>query len=352
MTESHAPAATSLATVARVEGRADGLAGAAVAVRLGLAAFVLTWLLGPAWLQSNVPILLVFALALGLEVHFFLTARRAAPARTPDRGPQAVDRELYGYGPGADELLVVRDGGEELWLPYAGETEEEVEELISRAREREEQPELEEPGLPAAYAPPRRPLRRLVTGVAVICALALALWYAQSRTGWNGLDEDARAAAEELFSEEASRVAGKPVTIRCDAQGDHVGVVQRADGAALVGGDVGWLTPERCHDLYRLAFRGETTSSSQTGRAIAVLAHEAWHLRGVRDEGTTECYALQSGVELGTRLGLPQGTARQLMRQRLSENALHARSTPEYLVPAECRAGGELDLDPASDGFP
>jgi hypothetical protein len=141
------------------------------------------------------------------------------------------------------------------------------------------------------------------------------------------------------------------VTIRCDEAREYVGFVQHADGVALVGGDRAYLTPERCLDLYRLAFEDEVTSS-QTGRALAVLAHEAWHLRGVRNEGTTECYALQSGVGLGQRLGLSEVRAGQLMRQQLTENALHAQGSPEYLLPSECRDGGSLDLNPSVTRFP
>ena len=109
--------------------------------------------------------------------------------------------------------------------------------------------------------------------------------------------------------------------------------MQHADGVATVGGDLTYLTPERCLDLYRLAFDGEMTGS-QTGRALAVLAHEAWHLRGVRNEGMTECYAFQSGVALGQRLGLSEDRARQLMSQQLAENAGRQGEGAEYLVPA------------------
>ena len=118
-----------------------------------------------------------------------------------------------------------------------------------------------------------------------------------------------------------------------------------------IGGRLAYLTPERCHDLYRLAFKDDV-SFSQTARAIAVLAHEAWHLRGIRDEAVTECYALQSGVQLGQRLGLSEETARQMMRQQLAENALRARGSVEYLVTPECRDGGRLDLDPRTSAFP
>jgi hypothetical protein len=185
----------------------------------------------------------------------------------------------------------------------------------------------------------------------VIAALALAIWFVESRTGWDALDGDTKAEAVARFSDEASRIAGKPVSIRCDESRDYVGAVQHADGVAIVGGDLALLTPEICHDLYRLAFEGDTTGA-RTGRAVAVLAHEAWHLRGERDEATTECYALQSGVALGVRLGLSESTARQLMRQQLTENALRGPGSIEYRVTSECRDGSRLDLDPERTEFP
>lgn len=320
-------------------------------LRVALVVFVLAWLVGPYALRSAVPIWLPFLIALGLEVHFFLGALRPVPERRSDRKPQAADLERYGFEDEPDDLLIVREDGEELWIPYAGETDEELGALIAEARAPRDE---EEAPAPPATAPARsrlQPIRRFLVGLGVIGALALTLWVVERNTGWDSLAADTRAEAAARFSDEASRIAGKPVTIHCDESGDYVGAVQHADGVASVGGRLAYLTPERCLDLYRLAFEGQVTSS-QTGRALAVLAHEAWHLRGVRDEGTTECYALQSGVELGRRLGLSEGTARQLMRQQLAENALRSRGSFEYLVPPECRDGGELDLDPGRSRFP
>jgi hypothetical protein len=93
-------------------------------------------------------------------------------------------------------------------------------------------------------------------------------------------------------------------------------------------------------------------TSSQTARALAVLAHEAWHLRGIDDEGTTECYALQSAVELGERFGLSEDTAHRMMQQQLVENAGRTGAGTEYVVPPNCQDGGVLDLNPGSDRFP
>jgi hypothetical protein len=327
---------------------ADRLPSPPTLLRIGLIVFVLTWIFGPYELRSAVPIWLPFLIALGLEVHFFVSALRSNPTPRPDRGPQSLDRERYGYGTD-DELLLVREGDKELWIPYAGETDEELRELIDTARESAE----EEPA-PVEDEPEPRPfwpLRRLVVGLGLIAALALVFWVVEENTGWNGIDASARAEAAALFSEEASRVAGKTVTVRCDESGNVVGAVQHADGAAIVGGDVAYLTPERCLDLYRLAFDGEIRSN-RTGRAIAVLAHEAWHLRGVADEGTTECYALQSGVELGRRLGLSAGRAERLMRQQLVDNELRGRTNAAYRITPDCRDGGRLDLAPGLTRFP
>ena len=301
------------------EPRARHLSSAASLVRVGLAVFVAVWLFGPDALRSAVPVWLPFLVALGLELQFFLTARRAPPGSTrPDRRPQEIDRELYGYPEEPEDEDDVAEDDEPDWAP----------------------------------AEPRRrawPVPGLLAGVGVIAALAALAWFVESRSGWSGLDAEKRAAAAERFSVEAARIVGRPVEIRCDESGKRVGFVQHTDGVAEVGGRLAYLTPDRCHELYRLAFDGST--SSGTARAIAVLAHEAWHLRGVRDESTTECYSLQTGVELGKRLGLSEERARRLMRRALTENAGPGTSF-EYRVGPACSAGGELDLNPETDEFP
>ena len=335
-----------------MDGTADRVIVPAWGLRVALVVFVLAWIFGPYELRSAVPIWIPFAIALGLELQFLWSAFRQPRALRLDRRPHAGDRERFGYDEDTSELLLVHDEDRELWIPYAGETDEELDELIADAREWAADEELSPPPAPL----PRHraiwpPVRRFLTGVAIFAGLAFAVWFAEARTGWNSVSGDERAAAVARFSDEASRIAGKPVTIRCDEARDYVGFVQHADGVALVGGDRAYLTPEICHDLYRLAFADEV-DSSRTGRALAVLAHEAWHLRGERDEGRTECYALQSGVQLGQRLGLSADRARQLMRQQLTENSLRSGASLEYLVPPECRGGGPLDLRVADSRFP
>ena len=322
------------------------------ALRLALAVFVGAWIFGPYELRSAVPIWIPFVIVLGLEIHFLYSALRHTDERARDRLPQAVDRGELGYEGGTtDELLLVDDGDRELWIPYEGETGDELEELIADAREWAEEDEGSGEVEPVQRRSARSALRRFATGLGVIALLGLAVWFIEGRTGWSSVDGDARLEAAQRFSQEASQIAGKQVTIRCDESRDYVGFVQHSDGVAQVGGDRAYLTPEICHDLYRLAFQDEV-SGAQTGRAIAVLAHEAWHLRGEADESTTECFAVQSGVGLGVRLGLSEDRARQLMRQQLAENALRVGSTAEYRVSPDCRDGTSLDLRPGDSRFP
>ncbi|MGH3103350.1 MAG: hypothetical protein ACRDN6_04560 [Gaiellaceae bacterium] len=334
-----------------MEAGPDRLRSVVPALRVGLVVFVLAWFFGPYALRSTVPVWLPFLIALGLELHFFVTAGRpaSAGARRRDRMPQLVDRERYGYLDDSEELLLVRRGDEEFWIPYSGEADPDVDALIAAAREEAERDARAPTGFVSDRR--RRPVRQFLVGLGLIGALAAIVWAAETRGGWDGLDADTRAEAGSRFSAEASRLVGHPVTIRCDDAGDFVGAVQHADGVAAIGGRLAYLTPERCYHLYRLAFKGEVTFS-QTARSLAVLAHEAWHLRGVRDEGTTECYALQSGVELGQRLGLSEQSARQMMRQQLAENALRRGASSEYVVSPGCYNGGSLDLDPGTSRFP
>ena len=280
------------------------------ALRVALALFVVAWILGPYELRSAVPVWIAFLIALGLELNSS-SARSDARRR---RGRTAGPSRSTGSATATSAGWTAARRTTELTTPESG-------------------------------------VRFAASSSAWASSAGRAL-SGSSRAGRAGTRSPSRPAPRRrIASSGGLDDREKPVRIRCDESGEYVGAVQHADGIATVGGDLAYLTPERCLDLYRLAFEGEVTSS-QTARAIAVLAHEAWHLHGIRDEGTTECYALQSGVGLGQRLGLSEGTAEQMMRQQLAENAGRSGSGTEYVVPPSCRGGGALDLDPERAGFP
>ncbi len=304
-----------------------------LARRLRIAGVVLivAWFFLPG-LRSWIPIWIPFLAAAALEVHFFVAGLRDKPVPAArGRSPQATDIAELGGEEWLEPVLVEVDG-REIWLPEAREDES-----------------LD--GTPPLRPRPRRLLARL-EGVAVLGALAFVLLVLVRDGGSRDLERAEQAQAEARFSTEAERIAGHRVRIHCDAEGEAVGVVQHSAGLAQVGGTDAYLTPEICFRIYRLAFKDDEGAFSQTARAIAVLAHEAWHLHGEVDEGVTNCYAFQTGVALGQRLGLSEATAVRMMRQQLADNATYGRSAPAYLVPGDCRDGGRLDLTPGSSRFP
>jgi hypothetical protein len=300
-----------------------------VTLRIAAVVFIAAWFLVPQ-LRDWIPVWLPFLALAALEIAFLAGAwrERDAPRRPRGRPPQEGDIADLGGEEWLEPVLVEVEG-HQVWLPTVDEEAEPRERRAPR---------------PAT----RLRLRTIV--VAGLALTALALFVLPDR-GWDGLDEAEQRRTEALLSAEAGRIAGHTARVHCDAEGKAVGIVQHADGLAEVGGTNAYLTPEICFRLHRVT-KGDEGPFGQTARAVAVLAHEAWHLRGVSNEGVTNCYAFQSGVALGERLGLSAGTARRMMRQQLAENALVAASAPAYLVPPQCRDGGRLDLDPAGERFP
>jgi hypothetical protein len=290
--------------------------------RVGVLALVVGYFFLPYEVQAVIPVWLVFLLALGLEVQFFaggwLQARRGEPRGPVDRGPQPRDLQ---------DLGVQYDEYEPLSLFPS--------DWYSR---------------PVEAA---RPYWRYVAeAVGALAVVAVILYFAARPSGWDAVSSTDQAKAEAVFSREASRIAGHPATVTCDDSGQQVGYVQDADGVAEVGGRRAYLTPAICDTLYQLAFKERVKSFARTARAIAVLGHEAQHLRGVRNEGLANCYGFQTGVQIGVNLGLSESRAREMMREQLATNASDSAGNPAYRVPSGCRSGGAEDLHPEEPAFP
>jgi hypothetical protein len=194
----------------------------------------------------------------------------------------------------------------------------------------------------------------------LVLALAIPLVFLLGRhTG-----DSARRPAPDLgLSTIASEVAARPVQIQCEggrktlmnANGESgsVGFLRNGraqDFAVLEGGICATL-----HTFSQSTKRGEICllpcrgSTLQIAWSLNALAHEAYHLAGVRDEASTECYALQAISFVAQRLGatVPQGNA----IAHYAYANLPPRMPKEYRSP-ECRNGGKLDLRPRDPDWP
>ena len=286
------------------------------AVRVAAIVFVIAWLFVEA-LREIVPFWLPFAVLLAAEVEFVVRGRRETPRPRGRRIPPGPEDADLGFG----DLVEEEDGYR--WVP------------------------------PPTRPPPSRG-RRLVWlgGVAAVLVLFVLAARADRAATWGSLADAERARTVSRLASEASIVAGRPVTIRCDEQYAFTGAGSDTLGIAFPRAGIAYLDQGVCRALHDLVLDGKDRGE-RTGEAIVVLAHEAVHLRGERREGVTECLALQKGVRLGVRLGLDESRARALMSDEL-DRRLAERSVirAAYALPTGCKNGGSLDLHPADSRFP
>jgi hypothetical protein len=86
--------------------------------------------------------------------------------------------------------------------------------------------------------------------------------------------------------------------------------------------------------------------------ALAVVAHESYHVLGYSNEAQVECYGMQSIWYVANKLGASVAEAQALAKLYAATTYASRRAqTPTYWS-AECRDGGKYDLRPASHAWP
>lgn len=285
------------------------------AVRIAAVAFVLAWLFLDG-LQAWIPFWLPFAVLVAAEVEFVLRGRRE-PRTTgrPTTAPGPEDADL-GFG----ELVEDEHG-----LRYVP---------------------------PPPRPEPRRAPRLLwLAGAILVAVLFVVAARSDRRETWQALPQADRARAAARLESEAAIIARRPVTLRCDEGYAFTGAGSDTLGIAFPNAGIAYLDPDVCRSLYDVLTSGDR--GEREGEALVVLAHEAVHLRGERDEGVTECLALQEAVTLGMRLGLDERTSESLARREYEKRrAERSVIRAAYALPASCTDGGALDKSPGDGQFP
>jgi hypothetical protein len=159
----------------------------------------------------------------------------------------------------------------------------------------------------------------------------------------------------------ASELARRHVTIRCEGpSGALTGAKGESGRTEFIEGkpvSVSYLQEGICQTLHGysrdLAAGAACLLPCQSPLEIAwslnTLAHESYHLAGVRNEARTECYALQAIDFVARRLGASPEQGRALAS--FSFDQLLERMPPEYSSP-ECHDGGRFDLHPDDPVWP
>jgi len=159
----------------------------------------------------------------------------------------------------------------------------------------------------------------------------------------------------------ASELARRHVTIRCEGlSGALTGAGGESGRTEFVNGkpvSVSYLQEGVCQTLhsYARSLRAGPACLLPCERPLEIewslntLAHESYHLAGVRNEAATECYALQAIEFVARRLGASPDQGRALAA--FSFDQLPRRMPPEYSSP-ECHDGGAYDLRPNGAVWP
>jgi hypothetical protein len=169
--------------------------------------------------------------------------------------------------------------------------------------------------------------------------------------GFVGFRLTEKRAEERQLASIAGEIAQRKVSVHCqgrvgeliDADGEYGSVSFTANGP----GDRAGLDRPICTALARLE-QGEPVSVGDGSLAVEALAHEAYHLAGVRDEAATQCYALQAMRYVAERLGVSGEVADAYVAAAVARYP----SLPDAYRSFECREGGTLDLHPESGVFP
>ena len=173
----------------------------------------------------------------------------------------------------------------------------------------------------------------------------------------------APTAQEQRLTLIASRLAQRPVTVRCgDPHGkEALGSVLFVNGRPV---DYTVLSPYTCTGLAMFATHPSQFDAAQcpdgagcqyaeqAAMALQVVAHESYHLWGVQEEAKAECYGLQSIFYVATQLGASLEQGKELgWLYWTSLYRVHGTQWPKYYS-ADCRNGGRLDLRPGDSRWP
>jgi hypothetical protein len=114
------------------------------------------------------------------------------------------------------------------------------------------------------------------------------------------------------------------------------------------------IAPDFCAALVRLVYDRERPTKGaalvETANAVGVLAHEMGHIAvDPVNEARTQCYGIQQ-VRMLTRI-LGAGAEYGALLAKVNWELIYPRMPADYRT-AECRNGGPLDLNPASDVWP
>ena len=157
---------------------------------------------------------------------------------------------------------------------------------------------------------------------------------------------------EQIAEQVAARLTGRKSAVRCGSLGISDPNVL---GVTFLGRDYFLMLPAEC--TYLAWFRespprwdphtcvqSDCAIVPKIAMALAVVAHESYHILGYSNEAQVDCYGMQSIWFVASKLGAPVAEAQALASLYAAQMYPRRRYlSPQYWSP-ECRDGGRYDL--------
>jgi hypothetical protein len=209
----------------------------------------------------------------------------------------------------------------------------------------------------------RRTRARMPLGYRIVAIAAVVLPLA-----WLVADFADRKGNEHRLARIATQIAGREVHVHCPGPLGRIGADYDTLGGTVDADADGQPVNETklrtapCAELDALAggdraaelacVERSTSCGDDAARvawAVDTITHEAFHMKGIRDEALTECSALQTLAWTATQLGATEAQAQGLARLHWEQN--YPLMPDQYRVSA-CQDGGPMDLRPNDPRWP
>jgi hypothetical protein len=169
---------------------------------------------------------------------------------------------------------------------------------------------------------------------------------------------------EQIAQQVARRLTGHNASVRCGAIGESsprvLGVTPLLNGHSF---DYFLMRPLQCTNLAwfhqaptrwdpRSCVESDCTRVAGMAMALAVVAHESYHLLGYSNEAQVECYGMQSIWFVASKLGASVDESQALASFYATRMYPQRRTQTPLYWSAQCRDGGKLDLRPSLARWP
>jgi hypothetical protein len=169
---------------------------------------------------------------------------------------------------------------------------------------------------------------------------------------------------EQIAQQVARRLTGHNASVRCGSIGESnpnvLGVTPLLNNHSF---DYFLMRPAECTYLAwfrqaparwdpRTCVESDCARVPDIAMALAVVAHESYHLLGYSNEAQVECYGMQSIWFVANKLGASVAESQALASLYATQMyPLRRTLTPTYWS-AQCKDGGKLDLRPSLARWP